>query len=129
MDVSAEIFTQVDNMCIEVEMPTKDLAKFSWKYTSMSCESVPTGGPVILRDTMHGGENCRIYFNADEFLITQLAMLGYKALDGHTDKARGNWHKEYRWRLDSNHLFWILVRNGFQLGCWPVQEAAVTVAA
>jgi hypothetical protein len=121
MDASAELFIQVDNMYMEVEMPTKDLADFSWKYNMTGCGILPRDF-VLLRDTQHSN-CCRIYFNCDESLVNQLKMFGYKVTDRDSDMSRGHWRNEYRWRLDSNTLFWKLCRNGFRLGYWPVSQS------
>lgn len=117
MEPSAELFAQVDNMLIEVEMPNKDLKNFAWKYNMAGCGILPKTH-VLLRDTMQGN-GIRIYFNADESIVKQLAMFGYKMADRDSDKCRGHWHTEFRYRLDSNTLFWKLARNGFRLGYWP----------
>ena len=123
MDASAEIFAQVDNMLCEVEMPSKCLESFKWEYNKAGCGFVPMEH-VILRESKGTGINCRIYFNADDFLVKQLAMFGFSPTDRDTDKARGTWRNEYRFRLDSNELFWKLTRNGFKLGYWPVRQFA-----
>lgn len=115
MDPSAEIFVQVDGLLMEVEMPSKCLDSFEWKYNKAACGFVPMEH-VVIRDSKGTGENCRIYFNADDFLVEQLAMFGFSPTDRDTDKARGHWRNEYRFRIDSNELFWKLTVSNSVIG-------------
>jgi len=58
----------------------------------------------------------RVYFNAGEEVVVQLAMFGFVAKEG---DERGEWRKEYRYRIDSLPYFLKLIRNGFKVGRWP----------
>jgi len=116
MDVSAELFTQVDQMFIECELPQREVAEFKRKYYNLG-GSLKGGGLLVQRNR---GANCRIYFNASQNVVDQLAMLGYQAICGDRESKRGpRYNPQFKWRIDSNALFWKLIRNGFSLGGWP----------
>jgi hypothetical protein len=122
MDVSAELFVQVEDLFIEIELPPKDEKKFGQRYVDETCAHFSTTMPGIYFHH-NRGYNCRMYFNASEDIARQLMMLGYLAHEGPATSHRGPRNRQYRYRIDSNHLFWVLVRNGFKIGNWlaPVQ--------
>jgi len=70
---------------------------------------------VLVRGGLNG-LNPRVYFNAGEEVVVQLAMFGFVAKEG---DERGEWRKEYRYRIDSLPYFLKLIRNGFKVGRWP----------
>lgn len=125
MDCSAELIAQVDSLFIEAELRERDLLSFSKRNMNEGGNRVTadTEGVMFLKN--HGLE-CRIYFNADDFVVSQLAMLGYvPTVDKRDDPVkRGTWRGEYRYRIDSNAFYFLLVRNGFHLGAWPRPLAA-----
>lgn len=120
MDSSAELMALSDGLFIEVELREKDVPDFNKKSLSLGGEYLTTttgkDGVVFLRNH---GTACRIYFNGEE-VAKQLEMFGFIAIDRQKEPVRrGEWRKEYRYRLDSNAFFWKLVRNGFHIGRWP----------
>ena len=138
MDCTAELLQKCQSLRMEVELAERDIGDFSQKYNAAGGPPVSkvSEGVIIRKSGKRWGATGRIYFNADQSVVDQLLMLGYRAMEGNAASERGHWNPEYRWRLDSNHLLFLLVRNGFRLGqhCpaakLPVaQSQAATVAA
>lgn len=115
MNPSCEILAKADSLFIEVEMPERDIKSFSTRYSDLGAGCVNKATPGVLMQKNHG-YNCRIYFNACDAVVQQLAMFGYVAICGDDRSPRGHRHSEYKWRLDSNSFFWKLVADGFKLG-------------
>jgi putative component of toxin-antitoxin plasmid stabilization module len=132
MDSSAQLMAQTENLFIEVELREKDIPQFNTRSSAIdgprvSKASTKEDGVVFLRNN-HGIAG-RIYFNADPSIVSQLAMFGYKAVEGAATSARGHWRGEYRYRVDSNEFLFKLIRNGFALGAWPKIKKIQMVAA
>lgn len=112
IDPSAELFKKATELYIEVEIPERDDRMFLARLGKEAGQTAHVGQEGLLRQH-NRGYSARIYFNAPESVVKQLAMFEYIPREGET---RGNFRPKYRYRLDSNALFWKLVRNGFTLG-------------
>lgn len=129
MDTTAELISQVDDLFIEVELRERDLDTFKKKVADEGGQWVTKATEGVLFQK-NRGTCCRIYFNANESIVDQLAMFGYFPVDKVKDKEkRGEWRGHFRYRLDSNSFFFKLVRNGFRLGAWPCPMTSLSVAA
>ena len=121
-----EILTLSDDMMIEVEMQLEGHAKFAKKYQIASgnnFDSLNTGVCLRKRQSF----TCRVYFNGDHATCEQMQKLGYNVTFGDPNGTRGHWQPEFRYRIDSNCLFWKLIWNGFRLGYWS-KDAALSLS-
>lgn len=120
-----EILSKSDDMMIEVEMQLEGHAGFAKKY------QIATGAPMAYdiegvclrkRDSF----TCRIYFNGSHDACEQLQKAGYNVTYD-PNGTRGHWQPEFKYRLDSNALFWKMVWSGFRLGYWA-KDATLSIA-
>jgi hypothetical protein len=58
------------------------------------------------------GLEARIYFDGPALVVESLRGLGYHV----EDRAGGGYKSDYRYRINSQTLFWKLVRHGYRLG-------------
>lgn len=116
MDASAELMALTDGLFLEVELRERDLPKFSRRVEAEGGPSLHKASEGVMVRSGLQGPNPRVYFNAEPEVVAQLAMFGYMAKEG---DERGEWRKEYRYRIDNTGFFLKLVRNGYKLGSWP----------
>lgn len=123
---TVSVLMQSDDMMIEVEMQLEGHATFAKKY------QIATGQPmaydiegVCLRK--RESYTCRIYFNGDATICEQMQKEGFNVTFGDPNGPRGHWQPEFKYRIDSNALFWKLVWNGLRLGYWS-KDAKLSLA-
>jgi hypothetical protein len=108
MDASASEFEKSDRVLLQAEVAPRKQAEFESKYQA-ACGSRPCGQSYIRELPREPkGIRLQVWFNAPESSVGNLAMLGYKVAAFHKG--------EYRYMVESEELFWKLVRNGYKVG-------------
>ena len=108
MDCTAQEISQSSNLLLQVKVAPIHADTFNQKY-SEATGSKPHGQAFIVEKRKDGRKiNCEVWFTAPERVVRNLEALGFKA----SYFQRG----EFSYMIDSEQLFWKLVRNGFRIG-------------
>ena len=100
---------------LEVELPRKRLNKFCDEYEQKSRMRPSDHHPAItcIGERKKWGVEYRIYFNCIDVVKENLNKTGLRVEEGFPYRA------EYRYRVNSEELFWALIEYGFHLGDNP----------
>ena len=108
MDVTATELSRATTLLIQVKVAPSARDDFASKYREAT-GTKPQGEAFIVEKRRDGRKlNCEIWFSAPETVAGNLKMLGYEP----TDFQKG----DFKYLVDSEALFWKLVRNGFRIG-------------
>lgn len=97
-----------DNLLLEVEAHPDSLANFRERYNDETGENPPAGS--VQRQPNKWGVEARIYFDASVETVDELQNDGYEV----SDAPRG-YRDDYRYRINSIDLFWLLIDEGHRL--------------
>jgi len=90
---------------VQTEVHTRCKPEFELKYKEMTGQK-PSGQSYL--ENKKPGVVCQISFSASEIVAKNLQVFGYKVAEFHNG--------EFRFCVESEPLFWKLVRNGFRIG-------------
>jgi len=108
MDVTASELNKSTTLLIQVKVAPIHQQTFAEKYAEAT-GSRPQGQAFIVEKRRDGRKlNCEIWFTAPEGVASNLKILGFPV----QDFCKG----EFKYLVDSEALFWKLVRNGFRIG-------------
>ena len=105
------IYGKFDRLLLEAEVAPTSLAEFQKKYTALAGNSPTPSEYFQIQDNKWGAE-LRVYFDAEDWVCDSLGVLGH----GIEDRAGGGYRSEYQYRINSQDLFWHLVKHGYRLG-------------
>jgi hypothetical protein len=99
---------------LEAEVSVKHRRRFQQRYAkSTGSKPIPDCGGYYECGPGKWGIELRIYFNATEGIIELLHALGFKVEENRP------YRPEYKYRINSNKLWWKLIEAGFRLGDNP----------
>ncbi len=104
-----EIIKRMHNLLIECEMPSDQKARFRKKYELAAGESPDEN--FMQSQSNKWGIECRMYFDASEKTVTALKKEGF-----HVETRSGGYGSERAHRINSQKLFWNLIKRGYRLG-------------
>lgn len=97
-----------ENLLLEVEAHPDSIANFMKRYRDLTGGNPPVGS--VQSQSNKWGVEARVYFNASSETVDELQNDGYEVSDAH----RG-YKDEYRYRINSQELFWLLIEEGQRL--------------
>lgn len=104
-----EIIAEIQEMLIECEMPGRRKPEFRARYGAASGHA-PDEAYMQTQENKFGIEY-RIYFNANDEVVEGLGNEGFNV----STSERG-YLDQYRCRINSEELFWVLISQGRHLG-------------
>ena len=108
MDASASELKRARRLLIQVKVAPSHKDAFETQYAAAT-GARPHGQALIVEKRRDGKKiNCEIWFDSEAMVATNLKALGYSV----SEFQRG----EFNHLVDSEPLFWKLVRNGFRIG-------------
>ena len=104
-------YSRFVRLLLEVEVSPQSASDFANKYGVLTGESARTS-PYYQVQPNKWGLEARIYFDAPDVVVENLRMLGHhvELRDG------GGYRADFAYRVNSEQLFWTLVRHGYRLG-------------
>lgn len=125
MNRSVEILSKLDELMIEVEVPIqfehqRKVQRFYEQFSDLTGKDIRNKVSRV----RNAGVKCIFYFNALERTVEALAEQGYCVCPS---QSRGFMRPQYQYRLYSNHLFWLMVGNGFDVGVSGKTEVVTSI--
>ncbi|MFA7098363.1 MAG: hypothetical protein WC383_18000 [Gammaproteobacteria bacterium] len=105
-----KLFSNVGEVFLEVEVKPDRRDEFNKKYLALTGDD-PSTSLYVQNQPDKWGLECRIYFNGDTKCIEELSKLGH-----HVETDRKQYRNEFSNRVNSQELFWELVKSGYRLG-------------
>ena len=109
--MSLKVFGKFRRLLLEVEVTAESRSEFQTRYTMATGITPPVSTHYQIQDNKWGCE-CRIYFDAEEWVVQSLERLGYTV----ENREGGGYHNEYEYRINSQELFWRLIEHGYRIG-------------
>jgi hypothetical protein len=106
-----KVLGQFRTLLLEVEVNEQSRQDFQNRYT-VATGVAPFAGPHYQIQDNKWGCECRIYCDAEDWVIESLEKLGY------TSESRdgGGYRSDYPYRFNSQELFWRLIEYGYRIG-------------
>ena len=109
--MSLTVFSRLDRLLLEAEVAPGSREEFSRRYrTATGVDAFATEYCQIQPDKW--GIECRVYFDAEDWVVESLERLGYHV----EDRLGGGYHSDYMYSINSQESFWRLVEHGYRLG-------------
>ena len=105
------LYGKFDRILLEVEVAPTSTTDFDRRYRAITGEDPSTSDYYQVQDNKWGLE-CRMYFDAPDWVRESLETLGYTV----ECREAGGYRSDYQYRVNSQHLFWELVQHGYRLG-------------
>lgn len=109
--MSLKIYSKFQRLLLEVEVTVNNRRDFEIRYAEATGTIPQLGSHFQIQDNKWGCE-CRIYFDAENWVVDSFEKMG------HTVESRVGvgYRSEYAYRINSQELFWRLIEYGYRIG-------------
>lgn len=105
------LFAHFSRLLLEAEAAVEKTAEFEQRYLAATGEAATVSSHYQVQDNKWGVE-CRMYFDAEAWVVESLRKRGY-----HVEERSGAGYRgDFSYRINSENLFWKLVDHGYRLG-------------
>jgi hypothetical protein len=111
MDASVALFAKCPRILIEVEVAPGSESDFVKKYADLTGED-PRTRPNYQRQDNKWGVECRIYFDGPDWVPKNLEFFHCIA----EERAGTGYNADFAFRVNSQYLFWKMIKAGYRLG-------------
>lgn len=109
--MSLTLYGRFDRLLLEAEVAPQSQDEFSSRYASATGQDAFATEHCQIQPDKWGIE-CRIYFDAPDWVVDSLEKLGYHV----EDRLGGGYRSDYGYRINNQEFFWHLVEYGYRLG-------------
>jgi len=106
-----KIYGKFMRLLLEAEVAPTSESEFVQQYAAITGEDPRRSGYMQQQPNKWGIE-ARIYFDCEDWVCDSMRKLGYTV----EDRPGGGYRAEFAYRINSQELFWHLVRHGYRLG-------------